>query len=396
MRYLQIGAALAFALLAGTAPAQVVAPQARANETSSDALAPPDAASAPIALMVDMASGQVLHSREADRRFVPASITKVMTMFLAFELLEDGRIDLRQRMPVRDETYLEWSGTGSSMGIGRGEQISVHDLLRGISTVSANDGAVVLAEGTAGSTDEWVAMMNAKAREIGMHDSHFGTPNGWPDEGATFVTARDLATLARAMILRHPERYRAYFGHRSFTYREVTQNNHDPITGVVAGADGIKTGYTRQAGYGFLGSAERDGQRLIMVVGAVPNIPARNRAARGYMEWGFANFDRDRIFGAGDVIGEGRVRGGAQGSVPLALQIPVTVARRAEADPQVGLQLVYDGPIPAPIAAGDRVASLRMTIDGQSVSDVPLVATQDVPRGGTLDRLRDGFYNLLQ
>ncbi|HCI62017.1 MAG TPA: D-alanyl-D-alanine carboxypeptidase, partial [Erythrobacter sp.] len=210
----------------------------------------PSEADAPIAYLLDATSGQVLYQREIDRRFMPASITKVMTTFLAFEWIDEGRL-LRERIfGVRPETFRQWHRKGSTMFLAEDARVSVDDLLHGVTTVSANDGAVVLAEGAAGSVEDWVAAMNAKAREIGMANSHFGNPNGWMDEGRTFVTARDLGTLAQAMVVRHPTKYRHFVGAQGLEYNGIEQRNHDPITGVVPGADGIKTGYTNQAGFG--------------------------------------------------------------------------------------------------------------------------------------------------
>ena len=355
----------------------------------------PPADTAPIALMMDMATGQILFQRNIDRRFIPASVTKVMTAFVAFEMMEAGQLTADQLLPVSDESFREWAGTGSTMFLESGAQVSVDDLLRGITTVSANDGAVVLAEGAAGSVDAWVERLNEQAREMGMSDSHFGTPNGWPDAGKTFVSARDLAILGRAMITRHPEKYARYFGQRSFTYNGRTQENYDPISGIVPGGDGIKTGFTRQAGNGFLGSAQRNGNRLLMVIGGVAELDARQRAAREFMEWGFNAFGRRPLFEAGDHIGRVRVRGGDQADVGVTIGQSVTLAQRAGKSNKVLIQVRYAGPVQAPIKAGDPVATLRIDIDGEKGADIPLYAAKDVAKGGALDRLRDGLYTLL-
>lgn len=158
----------------------------------------------PIAMLVDMASGQTLYARNPDRRFVPASITKVMTAYTAFELMKQGKLAPGTRFTFSEAAADEWYRTGSTMFLDRGSETAVTDLLMGITTVSANDGSIVLAEGAAGSVDNWLDLMNAHADALGMHQSHFGTPNGWPDEGRTFTTARDLVTLAKALITEHP------------------------------------------------------------------------------------------------------------------------------------------------------------------------------------------------
>ena len=234
----------------------------------------PTEAEAPIALLIDVTSGQVLHEREADRRFVPASITKAMTTFLAFELLEEGNLDPRQVMTIRPDTWREWSGKGSTMWLPADARVTVDEMLTAIANVSANDASVVLAEGQAGSVAAWTAMMNAKARELGMVNSHFGTPNGWPDEGRTFTSARDLAKLADAMVSRHPQKFARYVGKPEYRYNNITQYNRNPMIGRVQGADGIKTGYTNEAASAF------SAQPSVMVKGSYWLLRVSDHKAR--------------------------------------------------------------------------------------------------------------------
>ena len=386
------GAVLMGALLSVPASVQE-AKHDRATSAMQDGV--PSAKLAPIALMMDMTTGQVLFQRNIDRRFIPASITKVMTAYVAFELIEEGKLAPDQLMLVGEEVFREWSGRGSSMNVARGSQVSVDDLLRGIATVSANDGSVVLAKGASGSVEAWVDLMNKHARLLGMRDSHFGTPNGWPDEGKTFVSARDLATLGRTLITRHPEKYSRYFGNRTFTHNGRTQENYDPISGIVPGGDGIKTGFTREAGNGFLGSAERDGRRLLMVIGGVDELEERQQAAREFMEWGFAGLELRQLFKSGDFVSTLRVRGGDQASVGVTIGQDVALAQEPGVSNKVLIQVIYQGPVQAPVQTGDEIAMLRITVDGEKGSDIPLYAAQDVGRGGALDRLRDGLYTLI-
>lgn len=351
----------------------------------------PDEADAPIAYMVDANSGQVLYGRDIDRRFMPASITKVMTTFLAFEWMEEGRLFPQQVYGVRPETFRQWHRKGSTMFLPADARVTVDDLVHGVTTVSANDGAVVLAEGAAGSVEDWVAAMNAKAREIGMTNSHYGTPNGWMDEGRTFVTARDLGTLARAMITRHPSKYRHFVGAKGLKYNGIEQRNHDPISGVVPGADGIKTGFTNQAGYGFLGSAERNGRRLVMVVAASPTGRARNRAAREFIEWGFRDFDSTTLFARDARIASARVQQGGASQVGLVAQGPVRIWTPKGQTPEVSLTLRYEGPLQAPIAKGEEVAELVVSIAGMPEHRVPLVASEEVLEATALQRVFNAF-----
>lgn len=365
-------------LLAGAAQAQ-------------SAAGPPSEDEVPIALLVDLTSGQVLHQRNADRRFVPASITKVMTLYRAFELISAGKLVPAQTFTMRDETWREWSGEGSTMWIGAGEPVSVHDMLTGIANVSANDAAAALAEGQAGSVDAWVAAMNEEARRLGMTQSHFGTPNGWPDEGRTFTTAHDLVKLARAMITRHPEFYSRYVGKRGFRYNGIEQSNHDPLIGRTRGADGIKTGYTNEAGFGYLGSVERNGQRLVLVVAGVDRSGTRARAARNYIEWGFSAFERRRLFGEQQVIGEARVQGGSARRVGLRTDRTVYVNLPRGASGELNMSISYDGPLRAPFSAGDRVATLVIEVPGMEPARLPLLATDDVEQAGVFARMLNGI-----
>ncbi len=342
-------------------------------------------------MLVDLSSGQILHAREENRRFVPASITKVMTAYVAFDLIEQGLLDPRQVFEVRRETGNEWGGKGSSMFLEAGDRVLVSDLLTGITTVSANDGSIVLAEGQAGSVEAWIELMNQTARKIGMANSHFGTPNGWPDEGHTFTTASDLVALAQALITDHPRKYARYFGQTGFRYNNIAQDNRDPWVGRVNGADGIKTGYTNEAGFGFLGSAERNGRRLVVVVAGIDRQSIRNRASREYLEWGFSAFEQRQLFQSGESVGTVRVQGGSSRALNVVTDRPVRInlPRDGEADFDVAIQ--YDGPLRAPIAAGTRVASLRITTPGMQPAIVPLLAASDVGRADFFDRLLNGI-----
>ena len=350
----------------------------------------------PVALLVDLSSGQTLFAREAERRFVPASVTKVMTVYTAFNLVDRGELSLDRVVEIDREVAEEWGGEGSTLFLEEGDRLTVGQLLLGVTTVSANDGAVALGKAAAGSLDNWLALMNEDAVKLGMRDSYFGSPNGYPDEGRTYTSARDLVRLAEAMTTRFPELYKRYFGHRGLTYNGIAQDNHDPITGVVEGADGMKTGYTRQAGYTFLGSAERDGRRLAVVIAGAPTVAIRNRASRQLLEWGFDNFASRRLLPAGIEVGEAMVQDGSQISVPLRTESEVFANLPRGRDDGADLSVLYRGPIEAPIKAGDRVATLRVAIAGQEPHDVPLLAGEDVAKANAWQRLRNGIAGLFR
>lgn len=350
----------------------------------------------PIALLVDLSTDQTLYARNERRRFIPASMTKVMTAYVAFEMIERGKISLRQTTVVDREIAEEWGGTGSTMFLETGDIVTVEQLLRGITSVSANDGSVMLADMAAGSVENWVAAMNDTARELGMRDSHFGTPNGWPDDGHTFTTARDLVTLATAIIARHPALYDHFFGREGFSYKGIAQANRDPMVGRVEGADGLKTGYTNEAGYGFVGSAMRNDRRLIVVAGAAPTSRARNKAAIDLMEWGFSSFATRRLFGTKASIGTAQVQDGAERTVPLIAARPIHASLPSvpAGGREAKLSIRYLGPIPAPIMAGEEIAELEIRIDGHHRQRVPLVAAHDVALAGFWTRLANGFAGL--
>ncbi|MDF8331892.1 D-alanyl-D-alanine carboxypeptidase family protein [Novosphingobium cyanobacteriorum] len=381
-------ALLSFALAATPALAQ------------APGIAPADPAvlpeiTAPIALMVDVNSGRVLFERQSHRRFVPASLTKIMTSYVAFELIAQGRLRLDQTFPMRAETFRKWHGVGSTMFLANNSQTSVADLLEGIVTVSANDACVVLAEGIAGSVPGFTAMMNAEARKLGMKDTHYNTPNGWMDEGQTYVSGADLATLSIALITRHPELYRRFYGHDRMTWNGIAQANHNPLYGHTAGADGVKTGFTNEAGYGLVGSAERNGRRLMMVVGGYDRPNDRAQQSRAFIEWGFAAWDSHPLYPAGAQVGTVEVQGGVDRSVALVTPHPAALLapRGAGVKPQVSIR--YKGPLKAPIAKGEAVATLLVRTPGQPDEQVPLLAAVDVPKGGLYSRLRNGLLRML-
>jgi serine-type D-Ala-D-Ala carboxypeptidase (penicillin-binding protein 5/6) len=382
---------LVSALAALSGSASLSADEARQPWSAQAPIADP----IPVLLLAEMGSGQILFARQPELRFVPASVTKVMTAYTAFELMAQGKLSMDQRFTIADPTFDEWHGKGTNMNLQRSESVPVFALISGITTVSANDAAVVLAEGAAGSVAGWSALMNENARQLGMTHSQFFTPNGWMDNGATFVSARDLVTLGTAIITRHPKEYRSYFGKREMSWNGISRRNHDPAIGVVQGADGIKTGFTREAGYNYLGSAIRDGRRLIVVIAGASSEAQRASAARGLIEWGFSNWHSRELFAAGSRVGEAEVQEGSARTVALMADRAITVALPNDKLPhKVSLRIVYRGPLPAPLKAGESIAQLEITVDEMAPSRVPLLAVNDVNRAGPLDRLWNGLMEL--
>jgi serine-type D-Ala-D-Ala carboxypeptidase (penicillin-binding protein 5/6) len=364
---------------------------AQARESS---VPPPSVAESPVALLVDLGAGQVLLEQAGDRPFLPASMTKAMTTLIAFDLLAAGKLREDQVFTVSAATAQTWSGQGTSLYLKPGMQVSAADLLHGVTIASANDAAVVLAEGATGSVPNWLKLMNARAKALGMASSTFATPNGWPDGGQTKVSARDLLRLAQALVYDHPELYRRYVGHPVFIWKGAYFANHDPFAGTVPGADGIKTGHTAEAGYNFLGTVERDGRRLVVVVAGTPSEAVRGKVARDLIEWGFASFAPHAVAPAGAVVGSARVQNGAQRSVALALVRPLGVALAPGSKAVIISRIIYRGPLVAPIRRGAVVAELELQINRGPAMRFPLQASAAVGVAGPFDRLGNGLLGL--
>lgn len=338
-----------------------------------------------------MDSGQTLVARNDRHRFIPASVTKVMTLYLAFELIDRGKLAPQQPITMRDGAQAEWNRKGSTMFIRPGQAVALDQLLAGIAAISANDAAIALAETAGGSVEGWTAMMNDEARKLGMRDSHFGTPNGWPDDGQTFTSARDLEVLARALIRRHPEEYKRYFGRDGLAFNGIAQANHDPITRRVRGADGIKTGFTNEAGHTFLGSAEREGTRLIMVLAGVEDYDARGVVSRELIERGFSDFDRITLFRKGATVGTLEIQDGVIDRVALKASRDIRIAVPKGANPTIELAVRYAGPVRAPVSPDVPPATLEVKIEGMEPVRFPLLPARHVDQAGLFRRIGNGM-----
>lgn len=366
---------------------------ARPTDPVRAAAAPVSVNQAPIALLVDLSAGQTLFARNADELFLPASMTKTMTALVAFDLIAAGKLREDALFTVSPQAA-RLAGVGTTLSLRAGQRVRVGDLLQGVTTASANDAALALAEGALGSKATWIAAMNTRAKALGMADSTFASVNGLPDGGQTRVTARDMVRLARALLHEHPQLYRRYFGARTMTWQGQTLFSRNPINGVVAGADGIKTGHTREAGYTFLGAVERDGRRLALVVARAPDEASRAQAARQLAEWGFAAWDSRPLVRAGQVVGSALVQQGDARAVGLAPLRDWRVAVPKGGKAAVATRIVYRGPLIAPLAKGQVVAGLEVTVAGQPPHDIPLATTAAVNSAGPFDRLVNGLLGL--
>lgn len=357
---------------------------------------PPAVNRARVALLVDLSSGQVLHEQASRSALLPASMTKVMTAFIAFEAIKAGRVREDTIVTIRPELAARWSGKGTSLALRPGERVRLSDLLLATTAASANDAAAALAEASAGSAERHVALAEHQARRLGMRRSWFRSANGMPDAGATITSAEDMAILAKALIERHPLLYRRYFGQPGILWRGTMLRNRDPLTGVVAGADGIKTGHTREAGYNFLGSLERDGRRLVLVIGGAQSEADRAAAARALAEWGYSAWQSRMLAPAGWRVGAARVQNGGRREVGLILPRAARYALPRGGTARLSARIAYRGPLRAPIRKGSEVARLELRVEGLRGWSLPLVAAEEVPAAGAIDRVVNGLLGLFE
>ena len=355
---------------------------------------------APVAYMVDLSSNAVLYAKDADRRMPPASLAKMMTVYVVFDMIKKGELKADTQFTMSPETWRKWHSQGSTMFLKAGESVSVDNLLKGIVTLSGNDACIVMAEGISGTEQAFTDRMNAAAKKLGLNNSHFGTANGWPDNGVTYVTARDMAKLAQATITQFPDLYKRYYALPNFTWgtqmngSAIDQANRDPLLGNVAGADGLKTGHTDEAGYSFTGSAVQNGRRLVMVVAGLDSFNGRKEESIKFMNWGFRAWQAKPLVAKGREVGTADVQLGSAGSVALVAPDNLAMTVPAGVSPAITTSIVYDGPLKAPIKAGDHVADLLVRSPGMLDQYLPLAAKDDVAPAGFFGRAWAGFLQL--
>ena len=334
------------------------------------------------AIIVDMSSGAVLLEKNADEPLPPASMSKLMTLYMIFEAVEAGRLALDDEF--RTSAKAAAMG-GSKMFIREGEPVSIENLLRGVVVQSGNDAAVALAEALAGTEEAFAELMNQRAPEIGLTRSHFANSTGWPDP-EHYMSARDLATLSIRLIEDFPQFY-AMFAETEFTWDGITQQNRNPLLEADAGADGLKTGHTEEAGFGLVASAERDGRRVVLVVSGLESMATRKRESERLMNWAFRAFETRRLFKADQPVAAAEVWLGAEDTVPLVARRDVVVTAPLGALEQAHLSVHYEGPVPAPLEAGTPVGRIEIALPDLPVQAVPLVAGESVAEGGFLTRV---------
>ncbi len=363
---------------------------------SANAELPKYGGNAPVAYLVDLQSGAVLHDRDSMRKIPTASMAKMMTAEVAFEAFERNKLKPKTVFTVSPKAWAQWNNQGSTMFLRSGERVSAQNLLYGILTLSGNDASVVLAEGMHGSEAKFTNAMNVAAKRLHMPNSHFATANGWPDGGKTFSTARDLSVLARHIIEAHPASFRAYFSRESFRWGNVTQANRNPLLGAVAGADGMKTGHSDEAGYCLVGTVERGGRRLILVVAGLPSMEARLQEARALAQWGFDAWANKPLIRRNAFVAKVPVQLAANNYVDVVA--PHDLAATLPKGKKMGafkLSVKYNGPVRAPIKKGDEIAQLVVTLPAGEKQIMPLAAAMDVPKAGFWGRAWSGMKSVV-
>lgn len=360
--------------------------------TPALAQAPAYTTAAPIAFLKDLQTDRILLAKDADKRIPPASMGKMMSVYVAFKLIKSGEANLEQPILVREETWKKWNNQGSTMFLDVNSQVSVENLLHGIVTLSGNDACVVLAEGLGGTEANYVALMNREAKRLGLKSSNFANTNGWPDPNE-YVTARDLAMIAEATIRDFPDLYARFYQKEGFTWgktmgagQAITQGNRNPLLGKVAGADGLKTGHTEEAGYGFTGSAVQNGRRLVMVVAGLSSFGERVSASVDFMNWGFAAWQNIPLGKKGQVMGKVAISGAADPSIDAVAgkDLFVTLPRGFGMERKTSIEALPG--LSAPLKAGQQVGNLVVTMPGQQPLKAPLVTPVAIEEAGMFRR----------
>ena len=347
------------------------------------------------AILIEAGSGSVLFEKAADDLIPPASLSKLMTQEVVFNLLKQGRLKATDEFIVSTNAWRRGGAPShtSSMFIPIHSKVSVDDLLHGAIIQSANDACIVLAEGISGNESSFAELMTKRARELGLAKSTFGNSTGLPDP-RQLMTARELAKLARHIIESYPDYYK-YYSEREFTWNKIRQFNRNPLLTMNIGADGLKTGFTKEAGYGLVGSAVQNGLRLIVVVNGLRSEKERADEAKKMLEWGFHNFQSGLLFAEGQEIAQAKLYGGTKGHVPLtALKEVRLMVPRGSRD-KIIARVVYSGPVPAPVQQGQKIGTLKVWRGEFVVLEVPLEAAESVGTGSMPRRAFDAATELV-
>jgi len=351
--------------------------------------------SAPYAILIDAESGSILFEKNADQLMAPSSMAKLMTAEVIFNEIKQGRLSLDTEFIISEDAWRRGGAPSrtSSMFAPIHSRVRVQDLLYAVIIQSANDACIALAEGIAGSELKFAEMMTKRARELGLSKSYFSNSTGLPDP-TLLTTARELAKLTQHIIKTYPEFYPIY-GEKEFTWNKIRQQNRNPLLAMNLGADGLKTGSTQAGGYGLVGSAVQNGLRLIVVVNGLKSQNDRANEAKRLLEWGFKGFEERYLFAEGQAIGDAKLYGGAQGSVPLIASGTVSLLVPRGSNDKLLARIVYTGPVRAPVEKGQPIGTLKVWRGDNVVLEVPLQAAEDVGTGGITRRAFDAVTELV-
>jgi D-alanyl-D-alanine carboxypeptidase (penicillin-binding protein 5/6) len=348
------------------------------------------------AILIEASSGSVLFEKNADELRAPSSMMKLMTAEVVFHAIKQGEVKLTDEYRISENAWRRGGAPagGSTMFAALNSKVSVDDLLHGAIIQSGNDACMALAEGMAGNERIFAAdMMTKRARELGLTKSTFANSNGLPDPGNK-MTVRELAKLARYVIQTYPEFYKL-FGEKEFTWNKIRQQNRNPLLNALEGADGLKTGYTKEGGYGMVGSAVQNGTRLIVVVNGLEDPDDRASEAKKMLEWGFRSFETRILFAAQQPVGYAKVFGGASRSVKLASPEPIKVMVQKNGSDKLIARVVYNGPVRAPIEAGQPVGVVKVWRGTNIAVETPVYTAESVATGSTMRRAIDGATELV-
>ncbi len=373
MIFRRLGALLLFSLVAAPASADI-------------------STSANHAILMDGATGQVLWAKDAFVPMPPASMSKLMTIELLFQRIKDGRVKLTDTFAVSERAWRERSGSECFVKIG--DRMSVENLIQCIIVVSGNDSTIVVAEALGGTVEGFVPMMNQRARDLGLTQSHFVNPDGLDVPPGQMMSALDLAKLARHIIVAYPSLYH-YFGERDFVWSNIHQPNRNPVLFNTPGADGLKTGHIAASGYGLVASAQRDGRRVILVANGLASEKDRADEGARLLEIGFREFRAYPLFKPGDTVATAEVFGGAEKTVPLTVRSPVTITLQVDSRPGMKVTAHFTAPLRAPLAAGQQVGTVVISAPDFPGLTAPLFPAHPVDRAGIFGRMMQGIRSLL-
>lgn len=345
----------------------------------------PPALAAKSWLLLETGSGQILSSEKPDEKLDPASLTKLMTAYLTFSAIRQKTLALEQTLPVSEKA---WRTGGSKMFVRVGHQVPVDDLIKGVIVQSGNDACVVLAEGIAGSEENFAQMMNREAQRLGMKNSSFRNATGLPDP-QHFTTARDLSILANALIRDFPEEYHRYYSLKEYSYNNIKQSNRNRLLWLDPSVDGMKTGHTEAAGYCLISSAQRGPRRLISVVLGTASDSARTTESQKLLNWGFISYDARSLYAKGQAVSSLPIWKGAQGQVKVGFDKDLVVAVPKGLADKISVQMIPPAQLMAPVKAGQPLGTLKISVDGQAYGDYPLLALESVGEAGIVGRAFD-------